>query len=486
MAEDRVRSWVPGYSDTGLSVTLHPGTEDVLESCVTALAQGLSMADPEADPGSQDRRLARALLVLGELLSLLDVQEGRSCREVPAGELDRLFLERGWTGAGAETGVEELARLLVRSVKELIAKNFDTAVDIMIQLEDKANKYYNTIKSYSQRVIFTRFILFSFLFRVCYSEEKSEFCPVAGLSNKEKDDIQSFLKAKVKNLFVSVKRKSTFFSSSIKMKHQDSMDDTLRLIYPIYSVSRSWSSPFHLLRDEGAEQHLELHINPEFLPSSEEKPVMLQLGVVLVQEEDLVPLHVFLWRDEKHLFLRRQEKVWRFVVTHGGPNSILHIQLSRDRIKSKNTLHPTLVSSELPKKLLSTEKLLKDITSLLPNVAVYREMAVVGPVQLQSLGVEVNCQNSLGQSLLHLAVSGGRQEVVESLLEAGAHRHLRDSSGLHALAVAVLEAGAMESEEAAERLVRSLARGDTNLDLPDHSGRTALHHASTLSRSCHI
>ena len=50
MAEDRLRSWVPGYSDTGLSVTLHPGTEDVLESCVTALAQGLSMADCEADP----------------------------------------------------------------------------------------------------------------------------------------------------------------------------------------------------------------------------------------------------------------------------------------------------------------------------------------------------------------------------------------------------------------------------------------------------
>merc|ERR1719319_94061 len=106
------------------------------------------------------------------------------------------------------------------------------------------------------------------------------------------------------------------------------MDEMLRCFYPLYSESRGWSKPHLLVRDTGPEERLDLHINPEFLPANEERPVMLQLGMVQVEEDLIAPLHVFLWRDEKHLFLRRHEKVFRFVVTNGGPNSILHIQLS--------------------------------------------------------------------------------------------------------------------------------------------------------------
>ena len=101
------------------------------------------------------------------------------------------------------------------------------------------------------------------------------------------------------------------------------MDELLRVLYPLYSVSRGWSSPYLLVRDFGPEEHIELQINPELLPCSEERSVLLQLGRALVNEEDLAPVLIFLWRDEKNLFLRRQEKLFRFVVTHGGPNSIL-------------------------------------------------------------------------------------------------------------------------------------------------------------------
>ena len=95
----------------------------------------------------------------------------------------------------------------------------------------------------------------------------------------------------------------------------------------------------------------------------------------------------------------------------------------------------------------------------------------------------MNQQNQHGQTLLHLAVQHGRLEVVASLLEAGAHRHVQDNAGLHPLVLAILQASSLESEEIAERLVRLLVKGDNRLDLPDSAGRTALHHASALSSS---
>ena len=482
---DGVRSWCPGYGPhTGLAIHLDPAEEPeqpVLASLVTSLALEIALGDKEADPTSIDRRQARALLVTTHLLTLLDIP-ARPHADLAGmvADLRKELMERGWCGAAAEAPVEDLVTSLLKAIQEVWQSRFDAAVDTIIQLENKANQLYSTTKNFGQRAIFTKFILFAFLFRACYSEADSTFHPVDLLSRKQKDDIHVFLRSRIKSLFDVVKRKSTFFSSSIKNKHQEGMDDMLRCFYPLYSESRGWSSAHLLVRDTGPEERLDLHINPEFLPASEERPVVLQLGMVQVEEDLLAPLHVFLWRDEKHLFLRRQEKVFRFVVTHGGPNSILHIQLSRDRIKSKNTLHPTLVSSELPRKLMSVEKLMKDVVSAVPTVAVYREMAAVGEVHLQALGVQVNQQNSRGESLLHLAARRGRLEVVEGLLEAGAHRHLRDAAGLHPLLVAVLEAEAMESEEVAERVVRLLAAGDSRLDLPDAAGRTVLHHASAL------
>ena len=92
--------------------------------------------------------------------------------------------------------------------------------------------------------------------------------------------------------------------------------------------------------------------------------------------------------------------------------------------------------------------------------------------------VNVQWQNDLGQTLLHLA-AGGRLEAVECLVKAGAAIHLTDSAGLTPLMVAVMGAENMESEELAVSLVRMLAEGDTRLDLPDpqaglEHGQTAL------------
>ena len=338
----------------------------VLKSCITSMAQAAALTNIEADLDVLDRRLAKAVLVFNELLTILDLPdrgghfEGRLLEK-----MKKSFEERGWSGPIADPLVDELVKLLLKASKELSEGSFDFSVETVIEVEDKANKCFSSIKHFSQRTIFTRFIIFAFLFRACYSKEAG-FTPISMLPSKQREGIHLFLRARVKSLFDAVKRKSTFFSSSIKNKHQESMDELLRVLYPLYSVSRGWSNPHHLVRDLGREEHIELQINPELLPSSEERPVLLQLGRALVNEEDLAPVFCFLWRDEKNLFLRRQEKLFRFVVTHGGPNSILQIQLARDRIKSKNTLHPTHVSSDLPKKLLSMERLMKDIESQLP------------------------------------------------------------------------------------------------------------------------
>ena len=495
---DGFRSWSPGWSSS-LSVFLDEEDESrlkelasdnpmsrqslVLKSCITSTAQAAALANVEADPELLDQRLALAALVFNELLTIFDLPHRADHFEAKLIErMNKYFEDRGWSGPTADPTVDELVKLLLKASKELSEGKFDFSVETVIELEDKANKCFSSTKHFSQRAIFTRFIIFAVLFRACYSKDLG-FTPLSMLPPRHREDIHAFLRARVKSLFDAVKRKSTFFSSSIKNKHQDSMDELLRVLYPLYSVSRGWSSPYLLVRDFGPEEHIELQINPELLPCSEERSVLLQLGRALVNEEDLAPVFIFLWRDEKNLFLRRQEKLFRFVVTHGGPNSILQIQLARDRIKSKNTLHPTHVSSDLPKKLLPIEKLVKDIESPLPSQVVYKEMALLGDLQLQALGLQINHKNNLGQTLLHLAVHHGKLEIVAALLDAGSQRHMQDNAGLHPLVVAIIEASSLESEETAERLVRLLATDDDRLDLPDSVGRTALHHASALASS---
>ena len=90
-------------------------------------------------------------------------------------------------------------------------------------------------------------------------------------------------------------------------------------------------------------------------------------------------------------------------------------------------------------------------------------MAARGDLTLQALGVDINSQvvslltltstntpnnwnsisqNEAGQTLLHLAAgcAGRQEEVVESLVRAGARLHITDTSGLTPLMLAVLQA----------------------------------------------
>ena len=58
-------------------------------------------------------------------------------------------------------------------------------------------------------------------------------------------------------------------------------------------------------------EKIDLQVEPLYLPYSEEKAVMLQAGLVRL-EDILSPILVYLWRDERNIFLRRQAELWKF------------------------------------------------------------------------------------------------------------------------------------------------------------------------------
>lgn len=69
-----------------------------------------------------------------------------------------------------------------------------------------------------------------------------------------------------------------------------------------------------VVRDESepwSGQKIDLQIDPVYLPSAEDRAALCQVASVLI-EDTLVPLFVYLWRDERNLFLRRQSSVVKF------------------------------------------------------------------------------------------------------------------------------------------------------------------------------
>ena len=56
---------------------------------------------------------------------------------------------------------------------------------------------------------------------------------------------------------------------------------------------------------------IDLQVDPVYLPCSEERSVMVQVGLALL-EDALTPIFVYLWRDERNIFLRRQSELWKF------------------------------------------------------------------------------------------------------------------------------------------------------------------------------
>ena len=448
----------------------------VIERVIDALGMSINVDNVDSEPLKVEKEYARALFAFKELVPVLgfvaNTAQSDSQDDVVK-KMKKFFLDKNLLGPLAEGSVVEITKLFLKFYSELRLNKASSAYNVMKIVLEKSTLNFGNIKQFSQRAIFTKFMIFAFIFNTCFDQYYGSFMPLAKLSKPELDDIIKYIKTRIKSLFDTVKRRSTiFFSGSIKNKHQDLMDDILQCIYPFYSVCKGFSNPYTTVRDSfdpWSDEKIEIQIDPQYLPSSEDRPVLLQVGMALL-EDTLVPIFIYLWRDTKSLFLRRQSKVFKFMITHGGPNSILQISIACDRIKSRNTLHPTEVSSILPFQLVFVDQLFKDLSGSCPTIPLYKEMASVGEVHLQALGLDLNIQNKLGHTLLHLAVMQGQAEVVESLLQCGVHRHLLDNSGLTPIMIAVLEIDNMESEEVGERIVKLLAEGDNRLDLPDISG----------------
>ena len=450
--------------------------DTVIDTVVDALGLSINIANEDLEPLKVEKEYAKAVFAFKELAPVLGVVANTAqsdSQDMMVRKIKHFFLEKNWTGPLAEGPVLEIIKLFFKFHSELCLNKSTSAHNVLRDILEKSTMYFGNIKQFSQRAIFTKFMIFAFIYNTCFDQYYNSFMPLVKLSKQEKDDIIKYIKVRIKSLFDTVKRRSTiFFSGSIKNKHQDLMDDILQSVYPFYSMCKGFSNPYVTVKDNfepWTDEKIDVQIDPQYLPSSEERQVILQIGMVLIQGT-LVPLSIYLWRDEKNLFLRRQSSVFKFVITHGGPNSILQISIHCDRIKSKNTLHPTQVSSTLPFGLVLVDQLFRDFDASCPSISVYKEMASQSEIHLQALGVDVNVQNSLGQSVLHLAVLHGNAEIVESLLQCGAQRHLLDNSGLTPIMIAVLEVENMESEEVGEKIVKLLADGDARLDMPDTSG----------------
>ena len=78
---------------------------------------------------------------------------------------------------------------------------------------------------------------------------------------------------------------------------------------------------------------------------------------------------------------------------------MLQMSVMCDRVRSRNTKHPRLVSTSLPSPLLPVESLFSHLSSPVSSPAsqVWREMATRGPLHLQALGVDVNIQVRLNK-----------------------------------------------------------------------------------------
>ena len=112
------------------------------------MAQTAALANIEADLEVLDRRLAKAVLVFNELLTILDLPdrgdhfEGRLLEK-----MKKCFEERGWSGGPmADPSVDELVKLLLKASKELSEGSFDLSVETVIEVEDKANKCFSSIE----------------------------------------------------------------------------------------------------------------------------------------------------------------------------------------------------------------------------------------------------------------------------------------------------------------------------------------------------
>ena len=80
------RSWAPGWGSSSLEVLLDedagflsdiPTEREslVLSSCITSMAQAAALANDEADLEVLDLRMAKAVLVFNEMLTILDLPD---------------------------------------------------------------------------------------------------------------------------------------------------------------------------------------------------------------------------------------------------------------------------------------------------------------------------------------------------------------------------------------------------------------------------
>ena len=81
------------------------------------------------------------------------------------------------------------------------------------------------------------------------------------------------------------------------------------------------------------------------------------------------------------------------MITQGGPNSILSVSVQCDRVRSRNTVHPVRLPAALPPGTAWSDRLFAELESSAAP-ALFQQLAGLGELALQALGVDITVQVS--------------------------------------------------------------------------------------------
>eukprot|EP00092_Neocalanus_flemingeri_P007102 GFUD01007672.1.p1 GENE.GFUD01007672.1~~GFUD01007672.1.p1 ORF type:complete len:707 (+),score=179.53 GFUD01007672.1:190-2121(+) len=315
------------------------------------------------------------------------------------------------------------------------------------------------------------------------------FLPVESLPANKKQRMASYLSSVIDDLKKGAKTKG-----KKKDEHRDKIDDVLKMVYNIISVSKDLSNPNTVIKES-----VTFGVDSDFIPFGEEDATALQVGRYVKDQEvsdadikDVPPYFVYLWRSDNLLHVRRERKFFDIPLRKvSGSIVIVKLEQKGERLvcnfgENKNHFEMTADSSagyptniQEMSTLFETVKVAKDMDSL--PMPTYAQMQKIPEVYLADLGIDVNEKNE-DKTLLHNVAclkSGwsNKTKPIDCLVDAGADLGMGDSKGRTPLMVAMLKGDLLK--ENIKTLINHY-EGTPELNAVDNDGCNILHLAASI------
>ena len=231
-----------GVLAEGLEAT---DTQTVIQKVIEGL-ELFCVANDETSVASEE---AKVLFVMSEVLPTLGIstniasyQTFTEVTQLVNGLREENNLQK--IIPAGDANVTELMNILQEFCFDLKKYQLLSAEEKIRKISRIATENFKSQRNLSQKIVFSKFIIFSHIFMQCL--EGTESCvSLTTLSKQSKENIANYIKSTIKSLMDSIKRKSnSFFTGSSKSKSQDLVDDILHNVYPAYSVCQDYTQPY--------------------------------------------------------------------------------------------------------------------------------------------------------------------------------------------------------------------------------------------------